>query len=312
VTVRIALAGCGVWGPNLLRALLSNPRAHVVAVADPNPARRGWVRSHVPSVQAVATLQEALSLGIHAAVIASPPSTHAALALDAIDAGADVFVEKPLAMTVADADRCVAAAAARGRVGMVGHLLRYHPAVERLVDLALQGDLGELRHLSASRLSMNGDVSASTLWALGPHDLSVLQALGPSPIAGIEARAVGPDHLVLDARVAAGTTARIELSRSHPIKERRLCVIGSRRTALFDDVRAPDRIAIGEGASVAREIEVPWREPLAVEVDHFLRCVQERSRPLTPLEDGASIVCALARAERSALAHMPVAPGAID
>jgi predicted dehydrogenase len=301
VSVRVALIGCGAWGQNLLRTLCQSPLAELVAVADADPARREFARAHAAaSARIVATLEEAIEAGARAVVIATPSPTHANVALAAIEAGMDVLVEKPLALTVAEAEACVARAAALGRVGMVGHLLRYHPAVGRLVALAEEGHLGEVRHLGAARLSIRGDRTVSALWSLGPHDLSVLHALDPRGLSSIEA-VVGPggDPVVLHARTDRGITARIELSRAHPTKERRICVVGASRTAVIDDVRASDRILVArsEDAEPVEEIRVAWREPLAVEIEHFLRCVEERARPLTSFEEGAAVVRALAEAE---------------
>ena len=300
MTLRVALAGCGGWGQNLLRVLVESPRARVVAVADTQPLRRAVAAGLAPEAAVVATLDEALAVAPDAVVIATPPHTHGALALRALAAGADVFVEKPLATRVADAERLVARAASLGRVGMVGHLLRYHPAVERLLELARGGALGALQRFESTRISISGDRSASALWTLGPHDFSVLHALDPSPIRAITARASGSvsgDPVHVDVELASGLVAAITLSRVGADKERRLRVIGapSGLFAALDDVRAPDRVLVAGSP----ELVVPWREPLAVEVDHFLRCVEERARPLTPFEEGLIVVRAIAAAEDS-------------
>lgn len=307
MSVRVALVGCGMWGHNLLRALVQNPRAEVVAVADTSPAKLARARLLTPGAQAVTSLEEALAARPDAVVIATPSASHAAIALDALDAGVDVFVEKPLAVSPADAERCVAKAAALGRIGMVGHLLRYHPAVVRLVELARDRRLGEVRHVTAARLLSRGDRSSSVLWSLGPHDLSVLLALDPGPIASIEAEWFDDgERVVLDVRMGGGVTARIDLARLNPTKERRISVVGSQLTAFFDDVRAPDRISLAESAPgrepprIYEEERVAWREPLSVEIDHFLDCVERRARPLTPFEEGAAVVRALARVEGAA------------
>jgi predicted dehydrogenase len=307
VTIRAALIGCGAWGSNLLRVLEQSPRAAVIAVADTRALQRRRARDLSPGAEVVASLDEALALGVDAVVIATPAHTHATLALAAMDAGADVFVEKPLAMTVADAERCAQRAETRGRIGMVGHLLRYHPAVTQLVEICRGGALGPLEHVEAARRSVNGDRSASALWTLGPHDLSVIAAIDASAIATLSASgpASGADAVVTLA-LQSGLTARVALSRAHPAKERRFAVIGRDHAAIFDDVRAPDRVLLGRptrrrGAAaeiaITGEATVAWHEPLALEIDHFLRCVEERTPPLTGFDDGVLVVRALARAE---------------
>lgn len=296
MTIRVALVGCGGWGRNLLRVLVESPRAQVVAVAETHPLGRGVAAVLAPGAIVVATLDEALAASPDAVVVATPPHTHAALALRALAAGADVFVEKPLATRVADAERMVTRAAALRRIGMVGHLLRYHPAVERVLELARGGALGALQGFESRRLSVAGDRSASALWTLGPHDFSVLHALDPSPIRALAARAApSGDPAHVEVELASGLVASITVSRVGPAKERRLRVVGAAATATLDDVRAPDRVLVVP----AEELIVPWREPLAVEIDHFLRCVEERATPLTSFEEGLVVVRAVAAAEDS-------------
>jgi len=293
LSVRVALVGCGAWGENLLRVLGESPRAELVAVADTSAARREVAAAKAKGGKVVSSLAEVIELGAQAVVLATPPRTHAHLALEALEAGLDVLVEKPLALGAADAERCVERARALGRVGMVGHLLRFHPTIERLVEMARAGALGEIEALSTSRLSVRGDRSVSALWSLGPHDLSVLYALGPLTIEALEATS-GPDGdpVVVGLRTAAGLNATIELSRFHPQKERRISIVGSSRVGLVDDVRAPNKIFLRDrtDAGVCEEIVVPWREPLAVEVDHFLRCVETREAPRASFEEGAAVV----------------------
>ncbi|KYF63273.1 Gfo/Idh/MocA family protein [Sorangium cellulosum] len=315
MSVRVALVGCGRWGEKLLRALSESARARVVAVADVDRGRLARARALAPRARLVRTLDEALAARVDAVLIATPAASHAELALRAIEAGADVFVEKPLALSAAQADRCAARAAALGRIGMVGHLLRYHPSVVHLVALARERRLGELVSFSAARLSTasaGGGGASSALWTLGPHDLSVLAALDPSPL--VEARghlSPGGERVTVEARLESGLVAQIELCSSSPTKERRLRLAGSARVAVFDDVRAPDRILFVDGRGAAageragrdalapagHELEVPWREPLSVEIEHFLRCVEERTPPLTPLDEGAAVVRILERVE---------------
>ncbi|MRG94102.1 Gfo/Idh/MocA family oxidoreductase [Polyangium spumosum] len=304
MTVPVALVGCGAWGENLLRVLCESPRAELVAVAETSPARREVARVKAKTAAIVESLEEAAALGARAVVIATPPRSHASLVLAALDAGLDVFVEKPLALSAADAEACVTRAAALGRVVMVGHLLRYHPAVERLVAMVHEGALGVIRHLAASRLSIRGDRSVPALWSLGPHDLSIVHAIEPLRVESIEATS-GPDGdpVVLGLRTYSGLAARIELSRVHATKERRIVVVGSSAVVMLDDVRAPDRVFLsrrpdGSFEGPTEEIRVPWREPMAVEIDHFLRCVEERRVPRTPFEEGAVVVRVLEKAER--------------
>jgi predicted dehydrogenase len=305
--VRVALVGCGGWGRNLLRVLLESPRASVVAIAEPHPLRHAMAEALALATPVVSTLDEALAHEPDAIVIATPPHSHAAIAMEALSAGADVFVEKPLATRTADAERLAEKASELGRIAMVGHLLRYHPTVCRLVDLASSGALGPLRRFEARRLSVAGDRSASAIWTLGPHDFSVLRAIDPSPPKRLSTR-MGPsgDPIAIEAELASGLEVSITLSRVSASKERHLRVIGAAHAAEIDDVAAPDRVLVdGEPQIVA------WHEPLANEIDHFLRCVIDRSRPRTSFEEGVDVVRALFDAEESAMPPLGTAQAAI-
>ncbi|AKT36811.1 oxidoreductase [Chondromyces crocatus] len=314
--MRVGLIGCGVWGENLLRVLSCHAQAEVVVVADPNAARLERVRYFAPSARRVPSLDEALAAQLDAVVIATPPTSHAELTLRALDAGVDVLVEKPLALAPEDAERCAARAEALGRVAMVGHLLRYHPAVTTLAELCGAGELGEVERFSATRRSARALAGSAdphaTLWALGPHDLAVLGALDPTPARSVVASVRGAS-ITVAARLASGTQARISLCRSSPTKERWTRVMGSRRVAWFDEVQSPESVILAttRGSSlltedpliIEREIRLPSVDPLAVEISHFLDCVENRTPPLTPLTEGVTVVRALARAERALTAQ---------
>jgi predicted dehydrogenase len=313
------LVGAGAWGTNILRALVAHPLAELSAVVDPCEAARDAARGRAPSALAFRSLGEALALGPDAVVVASPAGTHAQLCAEALSAGAALLCEKPLTTDAGSAEALVALAQHKRRPALVGHLMRYHPAVVRLLELAHDGAVGVPRHVVARRRSpppaRRGDGSA--LWALGPHDLSVALALDPSPLA--EARAderafdlQGVSHAArLHARFASGLTLHAELSRVHARKERAFAVFGDRGALLFDDTRpashklllaegpgAPDDADLDALARRGRVVPVAPAEPLAEEIDHFVRVTLEGGAPRTPLGDGATVVRWLARAER--------------
>jgi len=298
VTIRAALVGAGAWGKNLARVVARNPRAQLVAIADPIPARRALVGAVAPEAVLVASIDEALGLGVDAVLIAAPPELHAALVGRALAGGADVFVEKPMATRLADAERCAARAKALGRVAMVGHLMRYHPTVERLIEVAASGEIGRLLRVESVRRSVAGDQrdrSLGALWALGPHDFSVIERIDASPRVSLRAR-VGPsgDPVDIEAELASGLFAEVSLARAALTKERRIRIAGRRGSVVFDDVLAPDRLFVN-----GRALRVPWEEPLAREVDHFFACIEARAQPRTSFEDGLTVVRALAEVEAS-------------
>ena len=175
---RLAVLGCGYWGSNHIRTLKGLGVLH--AVSDLNRARAEGFASEQ---DCLAIEPEALFSrdDVDAIVLALPPQFHAEMAIRAVEAGKDVLVEKPVALTVADAEREVAIAKARGRIFMVGHVLRFHPAFEKLKSLVDAGELGEVRYIHSHRLGLGKfHTENDALWDLAPHDLSMILAL-PAP-----------------------------------------------------------------------------------------------------------------------------------
>ena len=184
---------------------------------------------------------------IDAIVMALPPQFHADMAVRAVLGGKDVLVEKPIALTVADAERSVKAAKDNGRVFMVGHVLRFHPAFETLKALIDNGELGEVRYIHSHRLGLGKfHTENDALWDLAPHDLSMILAItGTEPI---EVRGEGAallDHLSdfahLHMRFPNGLRSHLFTSRLNPYRERRLTVVGTKAMAVFDDVEPWER-----------------------------------------------------------------------
>lgn len=303
---RIAVLGCGYWGSNHIRTLKALGALH--AVSDVNAARaEGFSVEH----ECLAIAPEALFErdDIDAVVMALPPQFHAENAVRAVQAGKDVLVEKPIALTVADAERSVEAARAAGRIFMVGHVLRFHPAFEQLKQLIDAGELGEVRYIHSHRLGLGKfHTENDALWDLAPHDLSMILAItGSLPI---EVRGEGAallDHLSdfahLHMRFAGGLRSHLFTSRLNPYRERRLTVVGTRAMAVFDDVEpwtrklAVYRHAVwqdsGQWAFTMNEpAYVPVAEgmPLTRELEHFIECVQTRQEPRTGGEEAIGVL----------------------
>ncbi|SMH51642.1 Gfo/Idh/MocA family protein [Mesorhizobium australicum] len=303
---RIAVLGCGYWGSNHIRTLKSLGALH--AVSDANPAR----------AEGFAVEQEVLAIApedlfarddIDAIVMALPPQFHAEMAIRAVEAGKDVLVEKPIALTVPDAERSVAAAKAAGRIFMTGHVLRFHPAFETLKDLIDRGDLGEIKYIHSHRLGLGKfHTENDALWDLAPHDLSMILAItGAAPV---EVRGEGAallDHLSdfahLHMRFPNGLRSHLFTSRLNPYRERRLTVVGTKSMAVFDDVEPWERkLAVyrhavwqdsGHWAFTANEpTYVPVGEgmPLTRELQHFLSCIETRAEPRTSGEEAIGVL----------------------
>jgi UDP-2-acetamido-3-amino-2,3-dideoxy-glucuronate N-acetyltransferase len=223
----------------------------------------------------------------------------------ALDAGKDVFVEKPLALNVSEGEELVTRAAEKNAILMVGHILLYHPAILKLKEILDSGELGKIQYIQANRLSL-GKVRTeeNILWSFAPHDVSIILYLledFPSEI-----QATGHAHLqpevedvtVTNLSFAGGVGAHIYVSWTNPFKEHRLVVIGDRRMAVFED-SVPDkklrtydhtfhwikRAPVPVKGSV-EEVEVPDGEPLKLECQHFLDCIRTRNQPRSDGQEG--------------------------
>ncbi|MGB0095793.1 MAG: Gfo/Idh/MocA family oxidoreductase [Solirubrobacteraceae bacterium] len=307
--LRIGVVGLGYWGPNLARNFSALPGCELAWCCDASADARERIAPQFPRARLAADLEELLAdRSLDAIALATPVPNHAEQAVRVLEAGKHCFVEKPLAQSVFDAERAVAAAAASGRVLMVGHLLEYHPGVQKLKELADSGQLGDrIFYIYGNRLNL-GKLRAdeNALWSLGAHDVSVvLHLAGEEPY---EAVAQGESYVrdgVEDVvfcflRFPSGLTAHLHLSWLDPHKERRFTVVGSRRMATFDDMALEGKVAVydkgfdedarGYGEYITRSGEIFCPrianvEPLRVECEHFVESIR---RGATPRSDGAS------------------------
>lgn len=313
---RVAVVGCGQWGINLVRSFTQ--LGALAAVSDLDPSRVAAARELLADVQA-ASLAEILNDDtISAVVIATPAGTHYALARDALHAGKDVLVEKPLALKVAQGAELVEEARKRGRILMVGHLLRYHPAIQRLKSLIDEGELGRIHYLYSNRLNLGRfRTEENILWSFAPHDVSaMLHLLGELPEAvaaqgGTYISEGIPDITVTTMKFRSGVKAHIFVSWLHPYKEQRLVVVGDRGMATFDDVQSYRKLVVlnhsvdwHERSPVlrkeeARPVPLPDLEPLRLECEHFLRCLHTRARPWTDGEEAVRVLQVLEACQES-------------
>jgi predicted dehydrogenase len=320
--VRIGVVGLGYWGPNLARNFDRLPETELRWICDASDESRERWAPHFPTARPSADLDELLSdPELDAVVVATPVPTHARLAQRVLEAGKHCFVEKPVAQSVADAEQVAASAGEAGRVLMVGHLLEYHPGVDKLREIAGSGDLGELHYLYSNRLNL-GKLRAdeNALWSLGAHDVSVVLLLaGEEPS---EVSAFGESYMregVEDVvfcylRFPSGLAAHLHLSWLDPHKERRLTVVGSRRMATFDDMEVEGKVTVYDkgfdessasfGEYIARSGDiwsprVPNDEPLRLECRHFAECVRAGAEPRSGAASGLRVVRVLEALQES-------------
>ena len=324
-TPRIAVAGMGYWGKNLVRNFHELGALH--AVCDSSPAVAKAVEDY-KGVQYFRDYSAVLvSSEVDAVALSTPAVTHYEMAKAALLAGKDVFVEKPLAVEKRQGAELVELAQRKGRVLMVGHILRYHPAVLALQKLIQGGSLGRIYYLYSNRLNIGKiRTEENILWSFAPHDISVLLSLlGEMPV---RVACHGSAYLtrdVFDVTMSqfdfpSGAQAHIFVSWLHPVKEQKLVVVGSEKMAVFDDTtdeklvlyphkvewknRVPTAFK-GKGEAVPLEMV----EPLKAECQHFLDCVTSQRPPLTDGNEGLRVLSLLDACQRSLLkGGAPVGP----
>jgi len=320
--VSVGVVGLGYWGPNLARNFAALPQSRLAWVCDQAEAQLAQMAVRFPGVRTTTRLDELLEEpALDAVVVATPVPTHAALAQRVLEAGKHCFVEKPLAKSVPEAEAVIDAARAAGRTLMVGHLLEYHPGLERLKTFVDDGSLGDVHYVYGNRVNL-GKLRAdeNALWSLGAHDVSVvLRLAGEQPV---ECHAHGESYMregVEDVvfcylRFPSGLAAHLHLSWLDPHKERRFTVVGSRRMATFDDMAAEQKLAVydkgfdqsfedyGEYIQRSGDIwypHVPNEEPLRIECRHFLERVLDGGPPRSDGAAGLRVVRALEALQRS-------------
>lgn len=314
VSPRVAVIGCGYWGKNLVRNF--NQLGSLAMVCDTTPAGRAAASTLAPQTPIEEDVQAALTSAAAGVVIATPAETHYDLARRGLEAGKDVFVEKPLALTPEQGARLVKLAEDRGLILMVGHVLEYHPAILRLQELIREGALGKVQYIYSNRLSL-GKVrrEENILWSFAPHDVAIiLRLMGAMPLQVVACGGAYVQPNIADVTVTNllfdnGVRAHIHVSWLHPFKEQRLVVIGSRKMASFDDVAKQlvlydQRVDVEKGQPVPVKGEgenVPFAadEPLRQECRAFLDAIATRQQPLTDGRSGLAVLKVLGAAQRS-------------
>jgi predicted dehydrogenase len=328
---RIGVVGLGYWGPNLARNFDRLPEVELAWLCDESPEALERYGRAFPSARTTVALEDLLEdASLDAVALATPVATHADLAGLVLESGKHCFVEKPLARSVEDAEQVVEAAEAAGRVLMVGHLLEYHPGIERLGELIESGQLGDVRYVYSNRLNL-GQLrrDENALWSLGAHDVSVILRLAAEE--PYECRAVGESYVnegVEDVvfcylRFPSGLAAHMHLSWLDPHKERRFTVVGSKRMATFDDMELERKLTVYDkgfdedyssyGEYIARSGDifsprVSNEEPLRIECRHFLDCVRNGSEPRSGSRSGLRVVRVLEALQTSLRESSRAAP----
>jgi predicted dehydrogenase len=313
MTVTVGVVGLGYWGPNLARNFSTLADCELRWCCDASSEARERFGPTFAGARFTGDVEDLLAdPGLDAVVVATPVPSHAALAERALEAGKHCFVEKPLARSLAEAERVVDAARESGRILMVGHLLEYHPGVRKLKEIADSGELGDIHYVYSNRLNLGklrDDENA--LWSLGAHDVSVVLHLAGEEPYELDARGesymrAGVEDVVFCyLRFPSGLAAHLHLSWLDPHKERRFTVVGSRRMATFDDMELERKVTVydkgfdpsastyGEYITRSGDIwspRIPNAEPLRVECEHFVRCLIDGGAPVSDGESGLRVV----------------------
>jgi predicted dehydrogenase len=331
--LRIAVAGVGYWGSNHFRVLSSLPEVTAVAVDPRLPAMPGYAHL-IGEGRGFTTLAEALPQ-VDAVVVATHPTSHLQLGLQALAAGKHILVEKPLATTVPDARALVDAARSIGAVLMVGHTFEHNPAVWLLREMVQDEDFGKVHFIESQRLNLGlyqSDVNV--IFDLAPHDISIANfVLGTEPtwVSTWGSRHVHPLHEdVAQVRLMyedIGVEATVHVSWLHPQKVRRTVVVGAHRMAVYDDLGQDERIRLHDKAAEPpsdANLRVHYRvgqvvspvvqgaEPLAVQDRQFIHSIRTGAPPTSDGRSGLAVVRVLEAAQRSLYEGRTVSLDEID
>ncbi|UCF78658.1 MAG: Gfo/Idh/MocA family oxidoreductase [Candidatus Eiseniibacteriota bacterium] len=323
--VKVAVVGAGYWGPNLIRNFHGIGDSCLRFICDQDKAALDRLGPSFPEVEFTSDYGVVLnSAEVDAVVIATQPTTHFELAREALRKGKHVFVEKPLALRASDAETLLSMSREMKKILMVGHLLRYHPAVALLKGYVDRGELGEILYVYSTRVNL-GKVrqDENALWSFAPHDVALILHLMESRPTAVSA--VGQSYLREGVEDVVFVTILFEhkrMAHAHvswldPHKIRKLTIVGNKKMAVFDDMEASEKIRIydkgvdfspgyrsyEDAVSLrAGDILIPqvkMREPLRIECEHFVECIEKGTKPLTDAEEGVAVVRVLEAAQTS-------------
>jgi len=321
----VAVAGAGRWGRNLVRNFHTLPDCELRWVVEPDPDRRAQMESLFPGIRAVADLEPVLADDeVEAVVVSAPARLHRDLGVAVLRAGKHAYVEKPLALTAADAEELQREAEAADRILMTGHLLLYHPAILMLKELIRSGDLGEIYYLYSQRVNL-GVIrkDENALWSFAPHDLSVMLYLLEEDPVSVSARGAAyiqpgiEDVAFVNLRFPGGRMGQVQLSWLDPHKLRKFTVVGAKKMAVFDDMEPQEKVRVydkgvdqpGDYASYGDYIglrfgdvwipRIDSAEPLRLECTDFLDAIRTGRTPRSDGRSGVRVVRILEAATQS-------------
>jgi len=309
--IRIGQVGAGAWGKNLLRHFSAADSSELIACCDSDPAVLERIRDTYPTAEITTDFARLLRNDIDAVVVATPPAAHYELCRAALEAGKDVFVEKPLVLHSTDGEHLRKLSRKKKRILMVGHIMVYHPAVLWLREAIAKRELGEIYYLYATRVNLGKvrDIE-NAMWSFAPHDISIMRFLlneDPVRVSATGMAYLQPgieDVVFMTLHYSGRLMAQIHVSWLDPHKMRQLTVVGQKKMAVFTDTAANEKVTVFDKGVDAKldyetyaeylalrtgDIMIPKidiGEPLKEEVEHFLKCVRDRVQPRSDAVDG--------------------------
>jgi len=326
--VKVGVIGCGYWGPKLARNFHELPDAELAWVSDFRADRLEHIQTLYPNTRTTRDHRELLASDVAAVVIATPVSTHYALAMEALRAGKHVLVEKPLADSVVHAMEIAEYAEHRGLAAMVGHTFQYNPAVNVVRDLIASGELGQVYYVNATRVNLGLlQPDINVMWDLAPHDISILlHILGSEPF---QVSAAGQVYVQKRKRIHEvayltlyfpnGILANVHVSWLDPVKQRSVTVVGSKKMLVYDDIAddkvtlydkgvegtpysdTPEEFHMSYRSGPETVVPVPWQEPLRAECQAFVDWIRTGRPACSDAWTGVTVVRILETAQKSLL-----------
>ena len=329
--IGVGVIGYGYWGPNLVRNFAEAPGSQVLAVSDLRPQRLALAQGRYPAIEVTTDYRELLADGrIDAIAIATSVSTHFDLAMQALQAGKHVLVEKPLAATSQQALRLIEEAAARNRVLMVDHTFVYTGAVRKIQELVARNELGDIYYYDSVRVNLGlFQHDVNVIWDLAGHDLSIMDYVLPARPRAVSATGMRhvpgePENIAyLTLFFDSNLIAHVHVNWLAPLKVRRTLIGGSSKMIVYDDLEPSEKVKVyDKGITVnnddtesvyqmligyrtgdmwAPQLDVT--EALRLEASHFIRCVEQGERPISDGEAGLRVVRILEAATQSMAAR---------
>ncbi len=325
MSLKIGIIGFGYWGPNLVRNFNLTDGCDVKAVCDLSEERLTQVTKFYPRIKTFTDCKKFLELDLDAVAVATPVASHYSLAMQALQAGKHVLIEKPMAETSFQAKKLILEARERELILMVDHTFIYTGAVRKIHDLYKKGELGEIQYFDSTRMNLGlYQHDVDVIWDLAVHDLSILDfIIGEDPSS---VSAVGTSHVLgmpedmayLTVFYKSGAMAHVGVNWLSPVKVRRTVIGCTKKMIVWDDLEPSDKIKVYDtGVTVTNDPEkiydmivgyrvgdmwaphIPILEALAIEAEHFIDCITTKSSPITSGEIGLRVVRILEAASKS-------------